>query len=554
MIPDLLPEMIENRGERAFYDKARQLPDHYTVFYSYKFSIDVEKKDPYGLREADFVIVHRQLGFVVVEVKQGHVYYHNGIWQEEKEGRYYPLAKNPVEQARTAMFAILDRYKQVSKQKEFPLAFRYAVCFPDATHKTGVYPEDLHEHSCWTAADLDNLEASILRLFSSVDTRPPHEVTRQLITRVLSPSFSVFSSVGDQLERFNHQAEIVLTEEQERILEETEEDHRKIFFGAAGTGKTFIAMKKALDLAEQGKRVFLTCYNKHLVRLLTRCQHELITATNFHDYLLKVLVEHDYPVQVPGLPEEASRFYEELLPEMVLDLFATKTEEEKFDAIIVDEGQDFKTHWFICLDEMVKKDGHFYIFADRHQNLFGHGLDTLKDFQMSKHKLTINLRNTQRINEWAAPFLGGTRLRYRLHGGPEVEFFSWKTPDEERRLVEKVVQQLVSQGIKPHKMTILSPRRQENSSLSDMEKVGSWPLIDLRQGEGHGITFSTIRAYKGLEADVVLLIGIRPDSPVCTPADIYVVGTRARFMLKIFHQKDWSYQRFVKQLGRAGAR
>jgi predicted house-cleaning noncanonical NTP pyrophosphatase (MazG superfamily) len=37
MIPDLIPETIENAGERYFYEKAKELPDTYTVFYSYKY-------------------------------------------------------------------------------------------------------------------------------------------------------------------------------------------------------------------------------------------------------------------------------------------------------------------------------------------------------------------------------------------------------------------------------------------------------------------------------------------------------------------------------------
>lgn len=76
--------------------------------------------------------------------------------------------------------------------------------------------------------------------------------------------------MDDQLETFKHHSQIILTDEQERIIEETEEDRRKIFFGATGTGKTFIAMKKAQDLADKDRRVLLTCYNKHLVQLFNK--------------------------------------------------------------------------------------------------------------------------------------------------------------------------------------------------------------------------------------------------------------------------------------------
>ncbi|MCD8508988.1 MAG: hypothetical protein LRY73_03250 [Bacillus sp. (in: Bacteria)] len=213
---------------------------------------------------------------------------------------------------------------------------------------------------------------------------------------------------------------------------------------------------------------------------------------------------------------------------------------EKYDAIIVDEGQDFKESWYLCLEEMVKKEGYFYIFADRRQNLFGNGLDALKDFQMSRHKLTINLRNTERINEWASPFLKDVRLRYRLYGGPSVEYHSWDSPEKERKLIEKTITQLVSQGMSIQRITILSPHRKEKSSLKDVKKIGAWPLVDFKESNTYGIKFSTIRSYKGLESDVIFLIGLKNDSPVCTPEDIYVGGTRARFLLKIFHHKNWS--------------
>lgn len=542
MIPDIFPEMIENRGERIFYEKARELPDSYTVFYSYKFAVEKEKSDSYGLREADFVIVHPSLGFVVVEVKQGHVYYHNGMWQVHKDGKFTPLHKDPLQQARNAMFSILRRYKQASNQKEFPLASRFALSFPDTTRRVGVYPEDLHEDSCWTAMQLNDLEKSITALFDHIDLRSPQQATQQLINQVLSPTFKVFSSLEDELALFDNKAQIVLTEEQERILEETEEDRRKIFFGAAGTGKTFIAMKKAQDLAEQGKRVFLTCFNKNLVKVFEKfCQHEHISKKNFHDFMLHTLQENQYPIEEPADVKEKSEFYETTLPEICFDLYSIMPEENKFDAIIVDEGQDFKEHWYLCLEEMLKQDGHFYIFADRNQNLFGHGLDALKDFQMSTHKLTVNLRNTQRINDWAEPFLGGKKIRSRLYGGNPVEYVPWKTPDEEKRLIQKRIQQLVSQGLSPQRITILSPNRLENSSLKEMNRIGDWPLVDVRESPKYGVRFSTIRAFKGLEADVVFLIGIKNDSPVCTPEDIYVGGTRARFMLKIFHHEGWGY-------------
>lgn len=52
MIPDLSPESITNNGERLFYGAAADLPDDYTVLYSYKFRSEDGKYD--SIREADF--------------------------------------------------------------------------------------------------------------------------------------------------------------------------------------------------------------------------------------------------------------------------------------------------------------------------------------------------------------------------------------------------------------------------------------------------------------------------------------------------------------------
>jgi hypothetical protein len=76
MVPDILLDTIENNGEQIFYDRASKLPDAYTVLYSYTYQLGDEVREKF--READFVIVHPSLGYVVVEVKQGEISYQDG--------------------------------------------------------------------------------------------------------------------------------------------------------------------------------------------------------------------------------------------------------------------------------------------------------------------------------------------------------------------------------------------------------------------------------------------------------------------------------------------
>ena len=61
-------------------------------------------------------------------------------------------------------------------------------------------------------------------------------------------------------------------------------------------------------------------------------------------------------------------FFQRELPEKFMELI--EKHPIKFDAVIVDEGQDFKEDYWISISELVKEDGYFYVFYDPDQNIF----------------------------------------------------------------------------------------------------------------------------------------------------------------------------------------
>ncbi len=578
MIPDVSPQTIENDGERLFYSACRDLPPEYTVFYSYKYKIGGTGDSEFGrtdsgagssrqftsrklaanptenladfqaIGEADFVIVHPELGYVVFEVKQGNIMYANGQWHEFKPSKSgashntQPMAKDPVDQAERAMRAILGRYKEKSGSARFPLNIRFALCFPESKVLAGELPSFLDPSSVFLYDDLDNLDARIRTLFPK-SKKPEPEATQILIDKVLGPSFKVFALLEERIQMFHSTAEKVLTDEQSRILEETELDNRKVFFGAAGTGKTQLAMEKARQLADSGKRVLLTCFNKNLAGDLRRKMPAEITCSNFHDFLREMLGKNGFDVSEPKDEAERAEFYDNTLPDMGFDYYMEAPEADKFDSIIVDEGQDFHENWLLCLESMLRnrEGGEFYIFADPNQDLFGVSTEHLMKLPVSKHRLTRNLRNAETISDWLTPFVPKGHLKPVLRGGIPVTYHPWETPREEKRRIEREIGRLVSQGIRPGRILILSPNRLENSCLADCEKIGSWPLADFRKNHSvraGDIRFATIRSFKGLESDIVFLIGLRDGKRSCTDADIYVGASRARFMLQVFHDRN----------------
>lgn len=186
MIPDIPIESIENDGEHVFYAAAQMLSNVYTIFYSYKYYPEGQHSDQ--IREADFVIVHPMLGYLVIEVKQREVNYNNGRWYEFKNGDYRPMHKDPLEQAQSAMYGILDCYKKKTGNPVFPLELRFAVCFPESSKITGSLPAGIKENSIWILDDLDHLDEKIWSLFDAQESRIRNEAIQELIKKVLSPS------------------------------------------------------------------------------------------------------------------------------------------------------------------------------------------------------------------------------------------------------------------------------------------------------------------------------------------------------------------------------
>ena len=192
---------------------------------------------------------------------------------------------------------------------------------------------------------------------------------------------------------------------------------------------------------------------------------------------------------------------------------------------------------------------------------------------VSKHRLSRNLRNAETISDWLTPFVPSGHLKPVLRGGIPVTYHPWKTGREEKQMIEREVGRLISQGISPSRVLILSPNRIENSSLAGCSRIGSWPIVDFRGPTrgGHGtrggktknsiqkvrrtrvpsnaVRFATIRSFKGLESDLVFLIGLKAGKPTCTDTDIYVGASRARFLLKIFYDENMPPEKLAICLG-----
>lgn len=87
--------------------------------------------------EADFVLLHRSFGIVVLEVKGGGVDLRNGRWvSEDRHGRVNDI-KNPFEQATTSK---VNLHKWLRGRLGLYVPTCHAVVFPDITYSLELGP------------------------------------------------------------------------------------------------------------------------------------------------------------------------------------------------------------------------------------------------------------------------------------------------------------------------------------------------------------------------------------------------------------------------------
>jgi hypothetical protein len=120
---------------------------------------------------------------------------------------------------------------------------------------------------------------------------------------------------------------------------------------------------------------------------------------------------------------------------------------------------------------------------------------------------------------------------------PHLRYSSAQTG--QASLVLSSVRNMLKTGVQPYQIAIIGPASFENGALAGQGNVDGIQLITdaVAWRRGKGILVTTARAFKGLEADVVILYDLTSFNPLFTRTDLYVAWTRARHRLIAVCQK-----------------
>ena len=531
-------------SERRLYERFRtDLPAEWTVIHSQRFLL-------HGRRgfaregELDFLIVDPARGALGIEVKGGGVHRDRDDWfSTDRRGETRPI-KDPGRQAQYAVHAIRG-YLENSRGfggRGFRCRFDWAVALPD-TVSPGDFGPGLPAEVILDRGSLLDLRGAVDRAFEY--WRPSREDAR-----ALSPE-SADALVETLCERHPPAATLALRfrEEQREILRLTEDQKftldllaahpRAAIEGGAGTGKTVLAAEKARRMAATGARVLLLCFNRPLAAYLRSGADDYEVET-FHEFCGKMARRAGFAFEEPTTPGHQD-FWETTAPNLLVDALE-RLPEARYDAIVVDEGQDFMLDWWTCLDLSLMEggEGTLYAFYDPNQNISNRHPPAA--LEIIPNRLPHNCRNTANIARYIAGLIGEeARVRPGTPEGAPVEEITCRDPATLARQVSERLERLVEEDdVRPQDIGIISTRRLENSPFAGARRAGRFRLVGLgdpQAAKGRRsrprIVFDTLERFKGLERDVVVLLDLPGSRRAVTAARLYVGASRAKHLLVV---------------------
>ncbi|MBN2061772.1 MAG: NERD domain-containing protein/DEAD/DEAH box helicase, partial [Deltaproteobacteria bacterium] len=178
---------------------------------------------------------------------------------------------------------------------------------------------------------------------------------------------------GAGKERF--QAEVrALDESQARLALHLSSGHHLIK-GPPGSGKTLVLVYRCCNLFKfepRVRRILLVCYNIALVAYLKRLVQECgagigdkkIHVAHFYELCEQILGESVH------FENEDADYYDIVIQETLEKIHSGKSKLDTFDAIFIDEGQDFNNEMLRVIMSMLRPSGDLVIGLDSCQDLY----------------------------------------------------------------------------------------------------------------------------------------------------------------------------------------
>lgn len=535
-------------SEREVYNfLSKKLNDDFYIFHSVQWA---KRSDKWKTtwKENDFIILNKNLGMLVLEVKGGKIYYKDGVFHQinyltEEEHILDAKKRNdPLSQAIDGVY----HYRKLFDSIEYNFANRFpveaAVWFSGSEIGKDIsnFPLGYREISK-TILDSKTFDIGAKRIYEVYEfynTRNKTNITDEEFDKALKLIAQDFELVVAPEIKKNalDSAFIKLTKEQTGLLDYISEQKIATIQGVAGTGKTLIAKEAARRFAEDGHKVLFLCFNVMLCADLKRKDiNKNIDYYNIHSFIRKYSKMDIYSST----------------DARVCELKKIKKDNIEYDDVVIDEAQDFENDEIVYFKELMEiKNGRFLVFYDKNQIVLNRPIPKWIDDSECRLVLTKNCRNTYEVAISACNVIDVSlnQIIKMVHGeDTTVSFVSGEPLVHLRNLIKYHIEDC---GYEYGDICILSLKKEDDSILSGVTKFGGYTIS--RDRSPSSIFFTTARMFKGLENKVIIVIDVdeKAFSDDETKRVFYVACSRATHRLSIFiHGNDDNLKRISNAIG-----
>ncbi len=571
------PPPTATLGERSFSNRIEYIFGENNNVISY-FEPDI------GSLRPDFILLSPKFGVLIVEIKDYSPNYlinihKSGKWEKLEDNKKV-LISNPFDQIYQYWRAVKNRvnyshfpdeikipiiniigFNQISEEGEIAERIReltpakIIVCFKETLRRNKNFEVFLND---------------ILPLDFNLKPEYFQVLRANLIPTCRLPTFKQvnlkkYFTVEDKIR--------LLDLEQEKLATRLGEGHR-LLFGVAGSGKTVLLIARARYLAIKHPdwKILVLCYNRLLKDLIFHLLNPLdfnadITISTYHGWVRNYILSanNGYSRIYKEAEQKAEKehkfndFFHDFLPKIFLQMLESLKERKvQYDAILIDEGQDFEEEWFKGVIKVLNPnsnsllitcDGLQGIYARKRFHWSNVGIQAkgrVRRFEKSyrvpmeigilaQKSLPPQLRNLlDKYDEFISTkeFLGDQGI---------IEIIVSNSRDEEyKKLVNKILLMLKQ----PQEILVLFKYNMAKTNYqhpffnllktSDVE----WRELKNRNYETPGLLIGTIHGSKGLECDTIIIPEVNTFSSNSERQLLYVGITRSRKRLVLSAHKS----------------
>jgi hypothetical protein len=537
MMPPLLAEGTPP-GERTVFERLSSDPATVGWYVLHSLHLTDVRNQLEG--EIDFVVVVPSWGIVCIEVKShGRVIREDdGIW---RLGASAPSARSPFEQASRGMYS-LRAYLESKGLALDDVPITSCVWFTNAIASIN----STIEWQEWQLLDLRDLRKPTSEVLLGIlsqhrmhldsrhrlakNTHEPSKNFARKIADCLRPMFEL--SLDTKAVRTSRDRERQsFLEDQYEALDLMANSPRILFEGAAGTGKTNVAIEAASRAAASGKKVLFLCFNTHLGSLIKTKFSSLpnVTAGTLHSFMVTIA-----SISVPEVPEPT--FWTQSLPDEAL--LSALDMNEPYDVLIIDEAQDIVQERYLdVIDACLRgglAGGTWRMFADfERQSVYGRKSDrSILGERSSDYvtgSLTRNCRNTPLIGAAALQLSGlgnDVYSGYRRRNDGVIPTYRSYTNDlaQEKHLLS-AIEMLKDDKYSLDEIVVLSAKG--NGIATNPTNALLKSILSPYGSKGGGVKYETVHAFKGLDSPAIIITDILSIENDYDKSLFYIAITRA---------------------------